>query len=58
LPSKVKIDAKEIEDPLSICEELNCHFCNIGHKMAIKFPKPLNHYQNHFSENVNQIQFT
>ena len=37
LPSELNVNEKAIQNPSTICDELNQHFCNIGHKLAKAF---------------------
>ena len=37
LPSELNVNEKAIQNPSTICDELNQHFCNIGHKLAKPF---------------------
>ena len=34
LPNSLQVNNKNLNDPFTICHELNEHFCNIGHKLA------------------------
>ena len=33
----IKNEGKRISDPIAVCNTMNKHFCNIGHKVAEKF---------------------